>query len=296
MLIDYCPLCGAAAPVQYWTSVWNAPDKCVMRCTSCDAFFLDPMETEEDQRKFDVDYDRYIQSRSELVAQHTPQTFESLVEESIEIRFRDLERFFGKGQSVLEVGAERGGFLDRVAGASGTVAAVDSCPEYKNILGCKGYRTYLYIDDLPGGEVYDRICLFSLLEHVREPQIFLEKLREHLAPGGRMIIEVPSANDPLISLYDIPAFKSFYFQAMHPYVYSEKSIRMLAERCGMIIDQVIYKQRYGLANHLQWLKAGVPGGSALFASIFSGGADAEYVKSLERCGNTDTLYVIVRKS
>ena len=114
--------------------------------------------------------------------------------------------------------------------------------------------------------------------------------------GGRIIIEILSANEPLFSLYDIPAFKAFCFQAMHPYVYSEKAVRILLARCGMGVEQVLYKQRYGLANHLHWLRAGSPGGNAYFASLFAGGADLEYIKSLEASGHTDTLYVVAGKA
>ena len=83
---------------------------------------------------------------------------------------------------------------------------------------------------------------------------------------------------------------------MHPYVYGEKAIRMLIACSGMAIEQIIHKQRYGLSNHLQWLKEGTPGGNALLASLFAGRADLEYIKSLESSGYTDTLYVVARKA
>lgn len=296
MPANQCPLCNDTSPTPYWTTVWNAPGKQVLRCTSCDSFFLDPLETEDEQRKFDTEYDHYIQERSDLVSKYTPQTFDILVDESIEVRFRDLKQFFENHPSVLEIGAEKGGFLDRIADAVGPTVAVDSCPEYRDVLQNKGYRAYAYTCDLPTGEIYDRICLFSLLEHIYNPQPFLSQLKDYLAPSGLMILEIPSSNDPLISLYNNQAFKSFYFQAMHPYVYSEKAIRMLIARSGMLIEQIIYKQRYGLANHLQWLKDGIPGGNAFLASLFAGRTDLEYIKSLESSGYTDTLYVIARKA
>jgi SAM-dependent methyltransferase len=291
-----CPLCSSKLPQPYWPTVWNAPNKRVMFCPSCDSFFLDPPETEDEQRKFDVGYDRYIQARSELLSKHIPQTFDTLVDESIEIRFQDLKQFFEGSPTVLEVGAEKGGFLDRIAHTAGSMAAVDSCPEYIDILKNKGYPVFSYVWDLPPSVSYDRICLFSLLEHVHSPLPFLTRLKDCLTPAGLMILEIPSANEPLLSLYDVSAFKSFYFQAMHPYVYSEKAIRMLLVRCGMVVEKIMYKQRYGLANHLQWLKDGTPGGSAHFSSIFAGHADSEYLKSLEASGHTDTLYVVARKA
>ena len=173
MHADHCPLCDAETPEFFWGDVWSAPGKRVMRCPNCESFFLDPPTTEDEQREFDAGYDRYIGARSELVSTHTDRSFAVLVDESIETRFRDLKQWFEGRPSVLEIGAEKGGFLDRIAPLADQLAAVDSCPEYKGILQAKGYRTYAYVWDLPPNETYDRICLFSLLEHIQRPRPFL---------------------------------------------------------------------------------------------------------------------------
>lgn len=293
---DRCPLCAAESPKSFWGEVWDAPGKRVMQCSDCESYFIYPMAKQEEQSRFDAEYDGYISERAKLVGRHARESFDSLVDRSIEVRLQDLKRFFEGRPSVLEIGAEKGGFLDRIASSTGTLAAVDSCPQYKDILIEKGYRAYPYVWDLPQDETYDRVCMFSLLEHIHDPQPFVSRLRECLAPSGLMIIEIPSANEPLLSLYNVPAFKSFYFQAMHPYVYSEKALTMLLTRCGMVIEQVIHKQRYGLANHLQWLVAGTPGGNAYFSSLFAGRTESEYIRSLEASGHTDTLYVIAGKT
>lgn len=291
-----CPLCSGSKPEIFHDSVWNGPGRCVMRCPACEAFFLNPILTKEDQQAFDEDYDRYIAARAEVVSKHSDKTFAAHVEDSLTERFQDVGQWFSPGVSVLEIGAEKGGFLDLISTIAGEISAVDSCPDYKNILEHKGYVAYRYIWDVPPGKQYDRICLFSLLEHIPEPRPFLIRLRQSLAPGGYVIIEIPSANDPLISLYDVAAFKSFYFQAMHPYVYSEKAARMVLTETGFEVVQVQYKQRYGLSNHLKWLKAGVPGGDAHLAEMFAGSAEREYIRALEKSGCTDSIYIIAKAS
>jgi SAM-dependent methyltransferase len=291
-----CPVCGGMDVALYWSEVWNGSGKRVMRCTGCDLFFLDPPGTPEQQRSFDQSYSNYIAQRSSLVSRHTAAPFEAMVDESIEARLHDLDSLFDGVKSLLEVGAEQGGFLDRIRNRVAMICAIDACPEYAETLALKGYESYLYIWDVPEGNMFDRICFFSLLEHIHEPRPFLQMLRDLLAPGGRMIIEVPSAAEPLISLYDVPEFKSFYFQAMHPYVYSEKALEILLRDCGLIIEEMRCKQRYGLANHLRWLKDGVPGGSGVFADMFAGNANKAYIHALENHRHTDTLYIVARSA
>jgi hypothetical protein len=265
-----------------------------MKCPNCEMYFISPRFTAEEQDAFNLAYDDYISSRAALVAQYSPKEFAVQVDESIAERFRDVASWFPPGKSVLEIGAEKGGFLDIVGKSAGSVAAVDSCPEYVEILMQKGYNAYRSITEIPNGQSYDRVCLFSLLEHISEPRTFLRELKGRLSLNGLMIMEIPSAHEPLLELYDVAEFRSFYFQAMHPYVYSAKAAAMLLHDSGFEIVETRFKQRYGLSNHLQWLKVGAPGGNQTFEAIFSGAADAAYKTALEARGRTDTIYLVAR--
>jgi 2-polyprenyl-3-methyl-5-hydroxy-6-metoxy-1,4-benzoquinol methylase len=289
-----CPLCDEDAPDVFHPHVWKGNGQRVMRCPHCEAFFVDPQLSQEEQKQFDADYHQYIETRAAVVLQHDERTFDDHVDESIAERLTDIGRWFQQGLSILEVGAEKGGFLDLVAPTADRIAAVDSCPEYVTILAQKGYAAYRYIEDVPPTEKYQRICLFSLLEHIAKPQEFLREIKWRMAEDGYLIIEVPLAKEPLIALYDIADFKSFYFQAMHPYVYSEKAAKAVLERAGFVVEQIQYKQRYGLANHLQWLTAGIPGGNKQFEQLFGGKTDEAYKKALENAGHTDTMYIFAR--
>lgn len=274
--------------------VWRGPGRVVMKCPSCETYFLSPRFNAEQQDAFNLEYDQYIVSRAALVEQYSPKGFDAQVDESIAERFRDVAKWFPPGKSVLEIGAEKGGFLDLIATTSQVIAAVDSCPEYVDVLARKGYNAYRSVTDVPGGNLFDRVCLFSLLEHIPEPRSFLRLLKDYLSHDGLMIIEIPSAREPLLELYDVTEFRSFYFQAMHPYVYSAKAATLLLQDSGFEIAEASCKQRYGLSNHLQWLKAGTPGGNQTFDAIFSGAADAAYKTALETRGSTDTLYLVAR--
>jgi SAM-dependent methyltransferase len=288
-----CPLCDGNAPALFCANVWKGHQR-VMQCPECEAYFLDPQMSVAEQREFDRNYDRYIEARAKVVGKHSGKSFDEHVSDSIVERFGDLQHWFPPGLSILEIGAENGGFLDLVAPTAGQTLAVDSCPEYVAALRGKGYVTYPYIENVPVSNKFQRICLFSLLEHIARPQEFLQEIRQRLATDGYLIVEIPLAREPLVALYDLAAFKSFYFQPMHPYVYSEKAVKLTLGRAGFEVECVQYKQRYGLANHLQWLTVGKPGGNRLFERLFEGPANDEYKKALEKNGCTDTVYIVAK--
>ena len=145
-----------------------------------------------------------------------------------------------------------------------------------------------------GDRRFDVVCIFHVLEHVLDPLPFLQSCVLLLGKGGRLIIEVPSLDDPLVSIYELPAYMDFFFQKQHPYYYSAASLRRMIDALGDRVEAMIPHQRYGLENHLNWLRNGKPGGDAGFRRVFTD-TDASYRKSLEDSGHADAVIAIVAR-
>lgn len=293
MVYDSCPLCGSKNIKLFWKIVWGDPDKVSKKCSDCELLFISPPTTEHEQTLFDLNYNNYIKKRERFVARYINKKFENLVDDSIEERFNDISSNFLNVSSVMEIGAEKGGFLSRLQNTVDNLTGIDPCREYQEILRKQGLCVYSYIDDVPDGEEYDRICFFSLLEHIRDPVPFMLNVKKHLKPNGIIVAEVPFIKDPLLSLYDNDAFKSFTIQAMHPFIYSERALSLLFAKTSLKIIKFQYKQRYGISNHIQWLKKGHPGVDKNIEQVFKK-LNKEYVSTLESSGNTDTIYLLAR--
>jgi SAM-dependent methyltransferase len=142
---------------------------------------------------------------------------------------------------------------------------------------------------------FDLVCFFHVLEHIADPAVFLASCLKTMKANGKIIIEVPSLDDPLRKLYQIKEYEQFYFQAQHPYVYSPKSLSRLLRTNGFNVVACLGHQRYGLENHLTWLAKRQPGGDETFRRMFSS-VDAGYRKQLEISGFTDAVIVIAERS
>ena len=212
----------------------------------------------------------------------------------IEARGDKIKGWFSTAASVLEVGAADGAFLAHLktrypALALSAIEPDESTrPQRDAIEGLRQFPTLDAAAD--AGVAVDVVCLFHVFEHLADPGAWLTSARRLLAPGGRMIIEVPPLDDPLFSLYKLAAHREFYFQRQHPFVYSGASLRRVLEHHGFRVDIVPY-QRYGLENHLAWLSAGTPGGDARLSELF-GSCDASYKPALEASGLTDTVFAV----
>ena len=215
----------------------------------------------------------------------------------VQRRFEKIRGCFRSARSVLEIGAGDASFLAYVASQCPEVALASQEID-QNTRAARdaviGLTQHASFDEVrASGERYDLVCMFHVLEHVFDPGDFLADATACLAPGGRLVIEVPSLSDPLLSLYACEAYRRFYFQRQHPHVYSMSSLSRLLTQLGFEVEQAIDHQRYGLENHLHWLSAGKPGGSEQLREIF-GSCEDGYLQALERAGHADSFIGVVR--
>jgi len=90
-------------------------------------------------------------------------------------------------------------------------------------------------------EKYDVVFLSQVLEHIIDPNLFLEKIRENMKDGGILHIDVPN-QDSLSSAFRKynPSHPEYGFlQPNHHLIaYTKKSLSYLLEKNGFTIKQV----------------------------------------------------------
>ena len=65
-----------------------------------------------------------------------------------------------------------------------------------------------------------------MLEHLDRPEDFLRQSHKILSrTNGRLILEVPHANDPLIRFYNCEEFKKFTFWSQHLILLPVKALK-----------------------------------------------------------------------
>jgi hypothetical protein len=144
-------------------------------------------------------------------------------------------------------------------------------------------------------EPFDLVCCFHVLEHIPDPISFAQGMRKLGAPQGHCVIEVPSVDDGLLTLFDISAFRQFYWQAAHLFCFSKATLTEVLMRAGWEAPVVSGLNRYGLRNHLHWLHTGKPGSGDEFSQIISDNMDTEYRAQLINQDISDTLWAVLNQ-
>ena len=112
--------------------------------------------------------------------------------QSDECSLRPLE-----GKSALDVGCGAGLLAEPLARLGAQVTAVDASPDVIAVARAHADGAGLAIDyracgvEQVAGQ-FDLVTSLEVIEHVAEPQSFIDALAERLAPGGLMILSTPN--------------------------------------------------------------------------------------------------------
>lgn len=236
-----CVVCGNTNSVSAFPGI--------LRCSECATMFADISLSDEEISNlysknyfFGEEYSDYIKDKS-------------VFERNFNLRLKVLETFLDDVQEkcLLEIGSAYGFFLNLVRNRFKSVLGFDiskSGVEYaKKHLGLD-VRSEDFLKYDFGNERFDVICLWDTLEHIQDPQLYLEKISCLLKKGGLVAIttgDVESMN---------ARWRKEKWRLLHPpthlYYFSKKSIGRLLSRynfeiiynkyCGFYrsIDNVVY--------------------------------------------------------
>lgn len=187
---------------------------------------------------------------------------------------------------LLDFGCGAGGFLNKAQHLADTIAGIEL-----ELRVQAHWRNQIAIhpDVESAGKGYDLITAFHVVEHLSDPIAMLKTLADKLSKNGRMVIEVPSSEDALLTLYDSDAFQRFTYWSQHLFLFNAETLRRLAERASLRIVTIQQHQRYPLSNHLHWLSQGKPGGHQKWAFLDNPELKVAYASALAALGKCDTL-------
>jgi 2-polyprenyl-3-methyl-5-hydroxy-6-metoxy-1,4-benzoquinol methylase len=184
-----CPVCHRIR-IQY---AFSLPEARVMRCAGCNFLFLHPQPSDEVLRRIYTESyflgttDERMRAQVADLKTATAQLYlDQLASQGIR-GGRLLE--VGCGDGYLLAAAERRGY--EVTGVEYSVHAAQRARA--GLARGQVLVGELSQVDLPA-EAFDVCILADVIEHVRAPRSFLGTVREHLKPGGCLLIATPTTD------------------------------------------------------------------------------------------------------
>ena len=293
-----CRICQADAAHQFVRAshvFGGRPEHDFWQCEHCDAIYLYPVSSVEEEKKFYLqEFEGFMSTR---VGDHrdwsNAEKHKQTNQDQVRRRMPFLEKYLLSGVDLLEIGCSSGFMLDAFHEKGVNCEGVEPSGEFGEFLQRGGYRIY---DDLSQivDQKYDVIAHFFVFEHIRDPFEFLQKTYGLLKDGGVMVAEIPCANDPLTAIYDIDAFEKFYWSVAHHYYYTPKSLSFVLDKLGYRYE-LVGEQRYDISNHMTWMLDGKPGGQGRFTELFGEQLVESYRQRMIDQWQCDTVFLYVWK-
>jgi SAM-dependent methyltransferase len=138
------------------------------------------------------------------------------------------------GGRLLDIGTASGDFPALMRERGWEVAGIEPSPDAGNPHGLTIYREpFPARCDLPP-ESWDVITAWAAFEHLRDPAQAFQVCARLLAPGGRLIVQVPN----LRSVYSRWALQEDV--PRHLYFFTEKTLKAYGDRVGLELEQFVH--------------------------------------------------------
>ena len=245
--------------------------------------------------KYD-DNDRIINSKKKIKTEIIKTSDKNLKLPIIEDDLRRAGQFkkYLKNKNILDFGCGWGGFLANLKNYKylNGIELRNECINYirknkKKINVSNNIHLFKH--------KFDVITMFHVLEHIPHQIETLKLLKSKLRKNGKIIIEVPHAEDFLILQDELKEFKNFIFWSEHLVLHTYNSLRTILSKSGFKNIKIQYYQRFDFSNHLGWFLKKKPGGHNFYKEITNDKLNSSYKKNLKNLGKTDTLIAIAEK-
>jgi len=269
------------------------------QCTKCDAVYLYPSLSAQEEKKFYKDeFSKFMSARSGNDTDWSNAKSHIVTnQDQVNRRWPFLRPHIKSGMDLLEIGCSSGFMMNKFRDNGLNCTGIEPSGEFLKYLNSTGFPAFSSLEELKKNskKTFDLIVHFFVLEHISDPYSFFRETYDLLRPGGKILAEIPCVNDPLTSIFEIPAFENFYWSIAHHYYYSPKSLSFVLDKLDFSYE-IIPEQRYDLSNHIVWMTEGKPGGQGRFNHVFSKELISKYSADLKKQWLCDSMYLVIYKN
>lgn len=230
-----CIVCGCTGNEPHYPGI--------LRCTGCSYVYAD---LDLSQAEFEALYsDDYFagEEYSDYAADKSVHQRNFIARLDVLARFVDPMRH----RRLLEVGCAYGFFLelaarrfDEVVGIDVTTAGVHHA---RDTLGLNAVRGDLLDWDF-GGAPIDVACMWDTIEHLRAPDLYLERIAANMRPGGLLALTTGDISSKM-ARWRGPKWRLIH-PPTHAHYFSRESLTRLLDRHGF---DVVFTEHCGLPQH-----------------------------------------------
>ena len=261
-----CPLCRGTSPEPIRTQY----EFLLQRCSVCRCVFLNDLYDPDVQQSIDNEFTRWSRVRHGYFCRHPEAgiigAFETDVQYRVlykEVRFilsvlKEIGWAEPRGRRFVDVGCFKGYSILAASRIGLNATGIEFDPKRikfaQAVLGVCIIPT-LFENLLAEGRQYELITARHIIEHIYDPELFLQRAHELLSERGKLVILLPNFySEPMERMYQsgiIPGDLTIH----HVNYFTPRQVVELVVRAGFSIDfsgtadvntQISLRRRYGI--------------------------------------------------
>lgn len=203
--------------------------KGIIRCSNCGHIFADINLTDEELRDtyrknyfFGDEYSNYVADKR-------------VIRKNFQKRLEVLREFIDADHHnrLLEIGCAYGFFLELAKEqfkiAVGLDISEDGIRYARDVLGVIAYQADLLQHDF-SGQMFDVVCMWDTIEHIRDPRLYIEKLSSIIPKDGLLALTTGDI-DSLIARLQRDRWRLIH-PPTHIHYFSQRTLSLLLRQYG----------------------------------------------------------------
>lgn len=221
-----CPICGPAEAA----ALFVKKQRKFYQCNCCGLRLQWPLPTEEDlQQYYDDEFSKG------MYRTFTEATV--MKERTASHRLRKVLRWVKPTGRWLDVGCANGVFVSTAAGVGAEACGIELSSVAVEQARQQGLNvTQARIEDLSVADRYDCVTAFDVIEHVLDPNEFLQSIANRLNDGATCVLSLPDVNSVFAKVMGKAWW--FYIPEEHLHYFNAATIRQLAAKVGLETEHV----------------------------------------------------------
>ena len=216
-----CPICGPAEAA----ALFVKKDRKFYQCNGCGLRLQWPLPTEEELQHY---YDNEFSKG--MYRTFTEATV--MKERTAAHRLRKVLRWAKPPGRWLDVGCANGVFVRTAAAVGAEACGIELSSVAVEQARQQGLRVeQARIEDLPTVDRYDCVTAFDVIEHVLDPNNFLQSISDRLNAGAICVLSLPDVNSAFAKLMGKAWW--FYIPEEHLHYFNTSTIKQLATKVGL---------------------------------------------------------------
>lgn len=183
-----CIICGAEAGIRNYPSR-DGGNLDLFVCSNCG-------HQAQDVAHYEDIYSDGTFTRQERKEEHeipSKKKIEELDSQAFK-RYRKYKEWLVPGKSALVVGSSIGSFAHILKMAGIDAEGLEPAPVFAAFSKVQyGFEQHnVLLEDFQSDRTYDFVFSFHVIEHVKDPSLFIQEIKKRLTPGGKLVLECPS--------------------------------------------------------------------------------------------------------